>query len=96
MKWHPILAAAEPEPGVWVLIDAQGHEYGRVAVVRLSGDVRFRAEFRGELLGYGASLREACERVHHEFIRSHGPAPFQGYPDFRPTSPTRPNPPEVR
>ncbi|MET0887798.1 MAG: hypothetical protein ABWX92_15260 [Mycetocola sp.] len=83
MKWHPILAATEPEPGIWVLIDAQDHAYGRVAVVRVDGAVRFRAEFRGELLGYGTTLRGACERVHYAFIRSHGPAPFQGYPDFK-------------
>ncbi|KQX08500.1 MULTISPECIES: hypothetical protein [unclassified Leifsonia] len=84
MRWHPILAASEPEPGVWVLIDAQDHEYGRVTVVRVNGDVRFRAEFRGVLIGHGMTLRRACERVHYEFIRSHGPAPFQGYPDFKP------------
>lgn len=83
MKWRPIRAAIEPEPGIWVLIDAQDHEYGRVAVVRVDGQVLFGAEFRGELLGYGTTLRGACERVHNEFIRSHGPAPSHGYPDFK-------------
>lgn len=82
MRWHPILAASEPEPGVWVMIDGMDREYGRVAVVRVNGSVRFRAEFRGELLGYGTTLKGACERVHYEFIRSHGPPPFQGYPNF--------------
>lgn len=82
MRWHPILAASEPEPGLWVLVDAMGLQYGRVTVVRVDGMVRFRAEFRGELLGYGTTLRGACERVHYAFIRSHGPPPFQGYPNF--------------
>lgn len=57
--------------------------YGTVTIVRLDGQVRFRAEFRGEVLGYGTTLRGACERVHAAFIAGHGPAPFQGYPDFR-------------
>jgi hypothetical protein len=58
-------------------------EYGTITIVRVDGLVRFRAEFRGEVLGYGTTLRGACERVHAAFIAAHGPAPFQGYPDFR-------------
>lgn len=51
--------------------------------MRLDGAVRYRAEFGGELLGWGTTLRGACERVHHAFIRSHGPGDWPGYPDFR-------------
>jgi hypothetical protein len=82
MRWHPILAADEPEPGQWHLRDAYDREYGRVVIVRLDGEVRYRAEFRDELLGYTTTLRRACENVHAAFVRSHGPAPFEGYPTF--------------
>ena len=82
MRWHPILAADEPEPGHWRLLDSYDREYGRITIVRLDGEIRYRAEFHGDLLGYGTSLRSACERVHMVFVRSHGPASFQGYPTF--------------
>jgi hypothetical protein len=82
MRWHPILAADEPEPGQWRLLDSYDREYGRITIVRLDGEIRYRAEFHGDLLGYGTSLRSACERVHMVFVRSHGPASFQGYPTF--------------
>jgi hypothetical protein len=80
--WHPILAADEPEPGRWRLVDSIGREYGRVTIVRIDGEVRYRAEFEGVLLGWGTTLRGACERVHRAFLRSHGPGDWQGYPDF--------------
>lgn len=82
VRWHPILAADEPEPGQWRLLDSSEREYGRVTIVRLNGEVRYRVEFRGALLGYATTLRSACDRVHMVFVRSHGPASFQGYPSF--------------
>ena len=81
--WHPILAATEPEPGCWRLVDSMGREYGTVTIVRVDGEVRYRAEFGGRLLGWGTTLRGACERVHQAFVRSHGPGDWPGYPDFR-------------
>ena len=81
--WHPILAATEPEPGRWRLVDSAGREYGTVTILRVDGAVRYRAEFGGRLLGWGTTLRGACERVHQEFVRSHGPREWPGYPDFR-------------
>ncbi len=59
-----------------------GHEYGTVTIVRVDGEVRYRAEFGGRLLGWGTTLRGACERVHHAFVRSHGPSEWPGYPAF--------------
>ena len=50
--------------------------------MRVDGLVRYRAEFGGRLLGWGTSLRGACEQVHHAFVRSHGPGEWPGYPDF--------------
>lgn len=72
-KWHPILAAVETEFGVWVLSDEYERAYGRVRIVRLDGQPRYRAEFRGELLGYGSTLRSSCARVHQAWIRARGP-----------------------
>ncbi|WES66022.1 hypothetical protein P0L94_08085 [Microbacter sp. GSS18] len=74
-EWHPILAAVEGPPGVWRMVDPQGHEYGRVEIRRVMNgtDVRYKAIWRGDVLGWATTLREACERVHMAFIRSHGP-----------------------
>lgn len=69
-RWHPLFAAVEPEPGVWVLIDSLQKPYGIVTIVRVDGLVRFRAEHIGELLGYATSLRVAAERVHDAELRS--------------------------
>ena len=33
-------------------------------------------------LRWATTLREACERVHGAYVRSHGPVPFAGYPDL--------------
>lgn len=86
--WHPILAADEPEPGRWVLVDTMGREYGTVEIVRVDGVVRYRAETDGRLLGWGTTLRGACARVHEAFLRSHGPNEWEGYPRFSTTPKT--------
>lgn len=79
MTWHPILAAVELEPAVWSLRDQAG-EYGRVELRRAGDDIRYRCEFRGELIGWATSLRAACEGVHRAYLASHGPGGFRGYP----------------
>lgn len=72
-KWHPIMAAVEGPPLTWRMLDTYGREYGRVRVVRVDGEPTYRAEFRGEHLGYESTLRVAVERVHSVFIRAHTP-----------------------
>lgn len=77
-SWHPLLAAEERDPGVWVMLDELGREYGHIAILRRHGAVCYRARFRtgdGQivLLGYGATLRSACERIHGEFLKSGRP-----------------------
>ena len=69
-QWHPLLAAIEPEPGVWVMIDSQRRPYGIVRIVKVDGLTRFRADHVGTLLGYATTLRAAVERVHEMEIRS--------------------------
>lgn len=64
------------------MIDSTGAEYGRIDIRRVDGGamVRYRCEFRGELIGWAATLSLACERIHQAFLSSHGPVPFAGYP----------------
>lgn len=64
------------------MIDTTGVVYGRVDIRRVhqGAQVRYRCEFRGELIGWSTTLSLACERVHQAFLRSHGPVPFAGYP----------------
>ncbi|MGN8024683.1 hypothetical protein [Microbacterium sp. 22242] len=69
-RWHPLLAAIEPEPGVWVMIDSMQRPYGVVRIVKVDGLTRFRAEHIGVLIGYSTTLRAAVERVHQLEVRS--------------------------
>lgn len=71
--WHPMLAAVEREVGHWVMVDPTGREYGDIRIVRRGTEVGYRAEFRGQLVGYYLTLRSSCARVHQAFIASHGP-----------------------
>ncbi|GAA3622936.1 hypothetical protein GCM10022200_01400 [Microbacterium awajiense] len=73
--WHPLLAAVEGPTGTWTLTDAAGRTYGTIEIRRVSNgtDVRYRASFRGEVIGWSTSLRLACEKVHQAFLRAHGP-----------------------
>jgi hypothetical protein len=83
VTWHPILAAEEPTAGRWELRDQYGRCYGIVCIVRRGGEVGYRADDSGgAVIGYFTNLRAACGQVHARFVRAHGPAPFQGYPDF--------------
>jgi hypothetical protein len=67
------MAAEEREPGVWIMVDPLGQEYGRIEIRRTPDGIRYRAEALGELIGWGTSLRQACGRVHDVFLRSMAP-----------------------
>ena len=73
--WHPILSAVEGPTGTWRLVDPQGRQYGTVEIRRVMNgtDVRYRAVFRGEVIGWSTSLRIACERIHSAYVSTHGP-----------------------
>jgi hypothetical protein len=81
--WHPILAATEPTPGVWILRDSLDREYARIELRRTPDGPRFRVEYRDTLIGWSTSLRIACEHAHRAFLADHGPAPFPGYPSMK-------------
>ncbi|WP_439592627.1 hypothetical protein [Microbacterium sp.] len=73
-RWHPLLAAQEGPTGTWTLVDAFDRVYGTIEIRRVNAtEVRYRASFRGEVIGWSTTLRLACERVHNEFLRNHGP-----------------------
>lgn len=71
---HPILAAREGPPGTWSLLDGFDRVYGTIEIRRVNvTDVRYRAAFRGEVIGWSTSLNVACEHVHAAFLQAHGP-----------------------
>ena len=73
-RWHPLLAAQEGPSGTWTLVDAFDRVYGTIEIRRVNAtEVRYRAGFRGKVIGWSTTLRLACERVHDEFLRNHGP-----------------------
>lgn len=74
--WHPIMAAVEGPTGVWRMVDPMGHDYGRVELRRVmnGAELRYRAIWRGDVLGWSTTLREACYRVHMAFLAAHGPS----------------------
>jgi hypothetical protein len=73
--WHPLLEAVEGPTGSWRMLDSMGKQYGSIEIRRVMNgtDIRYRATFRGEVIGWSTSLRFACEEVHRAFLRSHGP-----------------------
>ncbi|MDR2294666.1 MAG: hypothetical protein LBE05_05630 [Microbacterium sp.] len=73
MTWHPILSATEVEPAHWVMIDSLDHEYGDVQLRRTADGLRYRAEYRGKLIGWGVTLADTCSRIHQAYLDSHGP-----------------------
>lgn len=74
-RWHPLLAAQEGPTGTWNMVDGFDRVYGVIELRRVSAtDVRYRASFRDEVIGWSSTLRLACERVHNEFLRNHGPS----------------------
>jgi hypothetical protein len=74
--WHPIMAAVEGPTGVWRMVAPDGAEYGRVELRRVmdGAELRYKATWRGDVIGWAVSLREACWRVHIAYLRSHGPS----------------------
>jgi hypothetical protein len=74
-RWHPLLAAEEGPTGTWSFVDAFDRTYDTIELRRVSAtDLRYRVCFRGEVIGWSTTLRLACERLHAEFLRNHGPS----------------------
>lgn len=88
-RWHPMLATVEGPLGTWRMLDPEGREYGVIRLVRVGGEPKYRADFRGEHIGYGGTLRTACEHVHREYIAAHAPQGGRaaGYSIHTPSAP---------
>lgn len=69
------MAAIEGPPGEWTMTDPQGREYGRIEIRRVASgtETRYKAIWRGDVIGWSTSLKTACERVHAAYIAAHGP-----------------------
>ncbi|HWL78087.1 hypothetical protein [Microbacterium sp.] len=80
--WHPVLAAVEGPTGTWRMIAPDGTEYGTIEIRRVMNgqEVRYRAVWRGEVIGWATTLREAAQRIHMAYVRSHGPGMRSGAP----------------
>jgi hypothetical protein len=63
-QWHPILSADEGPTGTWRMMDPNGTVYGKIQIRRLHGEIRYRAEVDGELIGWANSLKLAAHRAH--------------------------------
>ncbi len=74
--WHPIMAAVEGPTGVWRMVAPDGVQYGTVELRRVmhGADVRYKAVWRGDVIGWATTLREACFRVHMAYVSAHGPS----------------------
>ncbi|WP_396668250.1 hypothetical protein [Microbacterium sp. R86528] len=71
----PTIRAQEGPTGTWSLLDTFDRGYGTIELRRVSAtDLRYRVAFRGEVIGWSTTLRLARERLHAEFLRSHGPS----------------------
>ena len=60
------------------MVDSTGRKYGTVRILRVGGSVVYVSEMRGETLGgRNVKLREAVEKVHAAFVRSHSSVPVR-------------------
>ena len=75
MEWHPVIDAVEGPTGAWHLLDASGARIGRIELRRVmnGAELRYRVEFRGDVIGWAVNLRTACERLNQAYLRTHGP-----------------------
>lgn len=73
--WHPIMAAVEGPTSEWRMVDPHGREYGRIELRRVmnGAELRYKVIWRGDVLGWALTLREACHQVHAAFLAAHGP-----------------------
>ena len=57
------------------MLDPKGDECGRIELRRVlnGAEARYRATFRGEVIGRASSLRPAVEPTHYAHLRARGP-----------------------
>ena len=78
-KWHPIMAAREPEPGVWYMVDSKEKCYWIIRIIRKGDEVGYRvvtwAPEPGDrqLIGYYRTLMGAASAAHTNLISQASP-----------------------
>lgn len=82
-EWHPLLLLTEPSPGVWLMKLATDYvPFGRIEIRRVQDEVRYRVQFKDELIGWASSLRVAAERLWREYLED-GRTARSGPPNVR-------------
>lgn len=83
--WHPMLAAEEGPPGVWVMVAPFGEQYGRVEIRRQGDRVFYRSWHRDRELIETSTLRVATMLIHRAYIATLSPGPPPGgiYPNLK-------------
>ncbi|WP_167050586.1 hypothetical protein [Salinibacterium sp. ZJ77] len=76
--WHPMLAADEAEPGLWLMRAWDARPYAIVRAIEIGGERGYRATTWAEnpadraLIGYWRTFRVACMGAHRAYLRTHG------------------------
>jgi hypothetical protein len=76
--WHPLLAAVETEPGVWLMVAQFGEPYAIIQLVEIGKERGYRVVTANEkredrrLIGYYTNLRAATQAAHERWVRQHG------------------------
>ncbi|MHA6667490.1 hypothetical protein ACX3O0_01335 [Homoserinimonas sp. A447] len=76
--WHPILAATEPAPGVWIMLGPTEKRYGIIRLICIEGELGYRAVTWAErsqdrqVVGYFRSFRAATMAARMDFVSHHG------------------------
>lgn len=77
VRWHPLLALDEPQPGRWQLRDQYESVYADIALVRRDGTVGYRVlvlvpgATQPVEVGLVSSLKAAVEVGHRQWVAGH-------------------------
>ena len=73
--WHPVLAAVEVEPGVWLMTAQYGVRYAIIRLLEIGGERGYRVTTYADqpteraLVGYYRTLRAAAAAGHMRYLR---------------------------
>lgn len=76
--WHPIIAAAEVQPGIWVMFAQYETPYGVIRMVKRGTEIGYRADTWAEkqelreLVGYYRTLKAAAMASHQRYLSQLG------------------------
>jgi hypothetical protein len=82
--WHPLLAAVEPEPGLWYMVDSTRLCYGVIRYLTIRGQSGYRAvtwatrSEERQLIGYFTTLAAATSAAHERYVQGQGRNQMRG------------------